>query len=187
MATPPALLQELTGVLFGHQDRGDDGLFVYGLAFGGLDGFFHRPPAHHFGKTGHVARQAAGYHRADGLSGGVEPDYLHFPGEVVGGDGLHRAERHLVVGREDGFQIRVRGQQVLHDRHAERALAVGGLHGDTLDSRRARNRLAKAGQALLMRGDAQDSANHRNLALATQQLDDVLAGDSAAHRLSAPM
>ena len=50
MALPDrTLLQELTGVLFGHQDRGDDALFVHELAFGGLDGFFHRLPAHHRG------------------------------------------------------------------------------------------------------------------------------------------
>jgi hypothetical protein len=32
---------------------------------------------------------------------------------------------------------------------------------------RARNRFAKAGHALLVCGDAQDSANYRNLAFAT--------------------
>jgi hypothetical protein len=63
-------------------------------------------------------------------------------------------------------------QQVLHYRHAERALAVGGLDGGEVQARGA---LAEAGEPVLMRRDAENPADHRDLPLSAERLRQELA------------
>ena len=107
------------------------------------------------------------------------PTTQHLAGEIARGDRLDGAERHLVVRGENRAQVGIARQQVLHHRHAEGALAVGGLHRDESDSGCGGDSVLEAGEAVFVGGDAENTANHRDFALSAEKLRDVLAGQLA--------
>ena len=52
-----------------------------------------------------IGGQPAGFDRVDRLGGRVDAHDQHFAGQIARGDGFDGAERHLVVGGEDGAQV----------------------------------------------------------------------------------
>ena len=80
----------------------------------------------------------------------------------------------------------MRSENIFRHRHAESALAIGRLHRDTRRCPVRQRWLPKTREAVVVRADAQDAADDRDLSFAAQNLDDVRAGQPAGFPIIGP-
>jgi len=88
----------------------------------------HHPEAAHLARElGHRAQKPSRPDVVERIGNGVEPDHRDGFEALCGVSRLQGAERHLVVGGEDGINFGVRLQQILRDIVGQGSLPVGGL------------------------------------------------------------
>src|SRR3984957_13798596 len=119
--------------------------------------------------------------RREGIRGAVEPD--HDDLEPGGLYGLDRAQSHLVIGGEDGVDLGVRLENVLHDVQALSAVEVRWLTGDDFKPGRRGQRLPEPIAAIPRRISSRLSLKLDDIALAAELLNDQLAGQLAARHI----
>src|ERR1051326_6294446 len=133
-----------------------------------------------------VGREFSVLDRGHSLPGCVHSDYGYLSRDVTGGDWLNSPERHLIVGRKNRFEVRVRRQNILGHRHAEPTFAVGGLNRDQLDAWRAGDGFAESGEAVIMSRYAPKAAKRRDVPLTANAFDDVAARKAAGLEFVGP-
>ncbi len=144
-----------------------------------LDGRIYPQLAHLGGLLGDGGRQLAildGLHR---VVNGVEADEDDVLGTASRFRSLDSAEDHLVVVSEDAVNLRLGLQDVLEDAEALRAVEVGGLAGDDLDVGVVGHHLVEALAPVAGGGCSGDALQLDDLALATEELGQVLTGHLA--------
>src|SRR5215210_489825 len=124
-------LQVAWGVRLGNEREASVDLGVDGFAACGFRGLLDANLTHRIGVLGYCGVHVAAYYRLGCLDGPVYPHEDSVA--LVRLKGLYRAEGHLVVGREDGVQVGVSLEEVLHGADGLEPVEIGGDFSDDLD------------------------------------------------------